>query len=187
MEQGIKTTPAVEVWRPVRNFEGLYEVSNLARVRSVSRWVQAGTTKRLATSTILKSHPLPSGYLTVTLKDKRRTATVTIHRLVAEAFVSNPNNLQDVNHKDECKTNNLPENLEWCDGEYNTNYGTAMKRMAAKRAKVVEQYTLDGVLVATYLGVPAAARATGFTRPNIDRAVRHPNQTANGYRWRFAN
>ena len=185
MEQETKTTPAVEVWRPVRDFEGLYEVSNLARVRSVSRWVQAGTTKRLAKSTILKSRPLPSGYLTVTLKDKGRTATVTIHRLVAEAFVPNPNNLQDVNHKDECKTNNLPENLEWCDRKYNINYGSGKYRKTANYRKQIEQLTLDGQHVAYFESARYAARVTDYKQSRLWEALSGKRQTAYGYRWRY--
>ena len=185
MEQETKTTPAVEVWRPVRDFEGLYEVSNLARVRSVSRWVQAGTTKRLAKSTILKSHPLPSGYLTVTLKDKGRTATVTIHRLVAEAFVPNPNNLQDVNHKDEEKTNNLPSNLEWCDRKYNINYGTGKYRKTENYRKPIEQLTLDGKHVAYFESARQAARVTDYKQSRLWEALSGKRKTAYGYQWRY--
>ena len=116
-------------------------------------------------------------------KDKK----CSVHRLVAEAFIPNPDNLPLVNHKDECKTNNRPDNLEWCDDKYNVNYGTGVKRGAQKRARTVEQYSLDGVLIATYLGVPAAADATGIKKPSIVSALRRENHICKGYEWKYAN
>lgn len=181
-----------EEWRPIKGYEGVYEVSSLARVRSLD--VIKNTLSRMQNpmkrpfkGKVLTPKLSNSGYLFVQLYSHSRSKNKYIHRLVAEAFCPNPDNQKQVNHKDECKTNNLPENLEWCDGEYNTNYGTGMKRMAAKRAKTVEQVTLEGIVIAQFLGVPAASRATGVGQSNIERAVRNQGATACGYYWRYAN
>ena len=152
-----------EEWRPVKGYDGLYEISNLARVRSVD------TIKEFKTQLgnpatcrcygkVLKQNLTNSGYYFVLLTNHKNKKTCYIHRMVAEAFIPNPDNLPVVNHKDECKTNNLPDNLEWCTMEYNTNYGTSMKRVSEKMSsRIVEQYTLDGELVGRYIGVPTAA------------------------------
>ena len=182
-----------EEWRPVKGYEGIYEVSSLARVRSLDIIKDftskvGNPTKRRFRGQIRKQLLSNSGYMFINLYDhEHKSRTEYVHRIVAGAFIPNPNNFPQVNHKDECKTNNLPENLEWCDGIYNTNYGTGMNRMAAKRAKTVEQVTLEGIVIAQFLGVPAASRATGFGQSNIERAVRNQGATACGYYWRYAN
>ena len=185
MEQETKTTPAVEVWRPVRDFEGLYEVSNLARVRSVERYVQFGRSQRFIESHVLTQQPMPTGYLTVSLKDKKRKVSRTVHRIVAEAFVPNPNNLKDVNHKDEDKTNNLPSNLEWCDRKYNINYGTGKYRKTESYRKPIEQLTIDGQHVAYFESARQAARVTDYKQSRLWEALSGKRQTAYGYRWRY--
>ena len=192
MEQETKTTPAVEVWRPVRNFEGLYEVSNLARVRSVDRIVRGANAVSDSYATrrkgrILKPAMATNGYLFVVLcKDGKHTQT-TVHRLVAEAFVPNPDNLPEINHKDENKTNNLPSNLEWCDRKYNVNYGTSIDRRAPKLFKRVEQLTMDGRHVAYYDSIAELVRLSNgkYKANNIYMAARGDNESSYGYRWRY--
>ena len=109
-----------EYWKPVVGYEGLYEVSNLGRVKSL----------KFGKERILKPQKDTSGYLCVTLCKNNNQCQFKVHRLVAEAFIPNPNNLPQTNHKDECKTNNIASNLEWCDRKYNVNYGTRTKRVA---------------------------------------------------------
>lgn len=101
-----------EEFRPIKGYEGLYEVSNLGNVRNVK------------TGRILKSFDNKRGYLTIRLSKNGKSSKFYIHRLVAEAFISNPNNYPVINHKDEIKTNNSIDNLEWCTQKYNINYGT---------------------------------------------------------------
>ena len=138
MERAISTIPANEIWRPVRDFEGLYEVSNLARVRSVDRSITAVYKGTIYTRTIkgkiLRQRKIHKGYCAITLKNK----SLFIHRIVAEAFVPNPDNLPEINHKDENKANNHPCNLEWCDRGYNNEYGTARQRMRMTKSRQIE-------------------------------------------------
>lgn len=114
-----------EIWRPVVGYEGLYEVSSYGRVRSVDRYVKACYEKyRLHKGKILSPGKDKDGYLFVVLSCNGKHKTITIHRLVSQAFIPNPDDLPIINHKDEVKTNNSVDNLEWCTAKYNANYGT---------------------------------------------------------------
>ena len=116
----------IEEWRPIEGSEGLYEVSSYGRVRSLRRNI------------ILSPKKEPMGYLRCNLYLNKNMKTFSIHRLVAQAFIPNPDNLPQVNHKDENKTNNSVENLEWCDAKYNNNYGTA--RIRSRDTKIKNGY-----------------------------------------------
>lgn len=120
----------MEEWRPVVGYEGLYEVSNTGQVRSVDRYYINSLGKRFfLKGKILSLSDNGRGYLKTVLKKDNKESTKYIHRLVAEAFILNVDGLPAVNHKDEDKTNNNVENLEWCDNRYNDNYGTRNKRV----------------------------------------------------------
>ena len=125
----------IEEWRPVVGYEGLYEVSNTGRVRSLDRYVKTCYgSYRLHKGKVLSPGIRPDGYLVVSLQYRM----FRVHRLVAEAFLPNPDNLPQVNHKDEDKSNNRVDNLEWCDSKYNNNYGTA--RIRAKETAIKNGY-----------------------------------------------
>lgn len=119
-----------EVWRPIKGFDGVYEVSNLGNVRSVDRTEKMknkthGYVYRKHKGQHIKLHTDGRGfYLMVNLSKDGIRYTKLVHRVVAETFVDNPMQLPEVNHKDENKHNNAAENLEWCDHIYNNNYGT---------------------------------------------------------------
>ena len=118
-----------EIWKPVPGYEGLYEVSNLGRVRSVNRYVKSkGESYWLRKGKMLSPAKDKNGYLKVNLSCNGKNNIIRVHRLVAQAFLPNPDNLLEVNHKDEDKTNNRVENLEWCTAKYNNNYGTKIER-----------------------------------------------------------
>ena len=110
-----------EIWKPIEGYEGLYEVSNTGRVRSIDRYDSRNHFRR---GRILKLSYDTVGYLIVGLHSNGKKKTYLVHRLVAPAFIPNPDNLPQVNHRDEDKTNNRVENLEWCDSKYNLSYGT---------------------------------------------------------------
>ena len=128
-----------EIWRPVVGYEGLYEVSNLGRVRSLDMYVKVGYGNyRLHKGKVLSPTKNKNGYLKVNLYCNGKQKTIDVHRLVTEAFLPNPDNLPQVNHKDEDKTNNRVENLEWCDHKYNMNYGT--RNIRAKETAIKNGY-----------------------------------------------
>lgn len=106
-----------EIWRPIEGYEGLYEISSYGRVRSLIKNI------------ILRLKKEPTGYLRCNLYLNKNMKTVSIHRLVAQAFIPNPNNLPQVNHKDDDKTNNNVTNLEWCTVKYNNDYGTRKEKV----------------------------------------------------------
>lgn len=110
-----------EIWKDIKGYEGKYQVSNLGNVRSLN-YRGSGKVKLLRQTSDKK------GYKRMSLYKNGKMKTCRVHRLVAIAFLPNPNNYKEVNHKDEDKSNNNVNNLEWCTREYNINYGTAMKR-----------------------------------------------------------
>lgn len=119
-----------EIWKSVKGYEELYEVSNLGNVRSLDRVIKSrhnGTTIRKG-RVLIPFYEEKKGYYQVRLSKNGKNKTFRIHRLVALAFLENPFNCTDVNHKDEVKTNNKVDNLEWCTRKYNNNYGTKRER-----------------------------------------------------------
>ena len=123
-----------EEWRDIKDYEGLYMISSYGRVKSLGRWVNyKNKGKKWQEGKILKPLVKKGGYLHVGLWKNGKLKFFTVHRLVAQAFIPNPNNLPQVNHKDENKENNFVKNLEYCDAKYNSNYGTRTKRIAEKQ------------------------------------------------------
>lgn len=124
-----------EIWMDIKDFEGLYQVSNLGRVRSLDKIIlqhKYGASPNLyrRKGKILKQAITKEGYYMVSLFDNNKGKSYLVHRLVATAFILNPNNYRVVNHKDENKLNNNLDNLEWCTDKYNLNYGGARERLS---------------------------------------------------------
>lgn len=189
-----------EVWRPVRGYEGRYLVSNFGRVRSLDFVDRFNRMYRGKDLTLTLSC---YGYYVVSLCLNGNEKQCRVNRLVAEAFIPNPNNLPFVNHKDENKINNFvwvnpdgtvdPEksNLEWCTPEYNTIYGTGRERMAKKQknrtdlSRAVGCYTLNNELVAIYPSQMEAYRATGIWNVSIAACCKGKLKTSGGYIWKY--
>ena len=130
MFEGNKVNETInEIWKDIKGYEGLYQVSNLGRVKSLEKIDFSGHKRKCK---ILKLALNRYGYAYLTLSKNGNKKAYTVHRLVAESFIPNPNKLPFVNHKDENKSNNRVKNLEWCTHEYNINYGTCRERMSKK-------------------------------------------------------
>lgn len=169
-----------EIWKPIKGYEGYYEVSNLGNVRSVDRViVYSNGAKHTYKGHLLSLVNRSGGYKEVHLSINQNKKTPSVHRLVAEAFIPNPLNLPEVNHKDEDKSNNCVENLEWCNSKYNMNYGTRNERSS----KPIVQLTLDGDFVKRYYGAAEAQRKTGIMSNNISAALNDKQYTAGDYCW----
>lgn len=117
-----------EQWKDIKGYEGLYRVSNLGRVKGLNRVDSIG---RKVIGGIMRSSNDKDGYKLITLCKKAKRTTYKVHRLVAQAFIPNPNDLPQINHIDEDRTNNCIENLEWCTSQYNNNYGDRTKNSVA--------------------------------------------------------
>ena len=172
-----------EIWKDIIGYEGLYQVSNLGNVKSLDRIDSIGHIRK---GKILDSS-LVRDYYRVCLSKNGERIVHMIHRLVAEAFIPNPDNLNCVNHKDEDKTNNCVDNLEWCTNEYNLKYGTARERAAKSRTKPVIQYDLYGNVIKEWSSVSEVVRQTGYGQGNISNCCNNNLNTAYGYVWRFDN
>ena len=167
-----------EEWKTIDGFPN-YEVSNLGNVRSKDR-----TVLRKGNPTKIKGHTLnpreAKGYMRVALYNGSRSnhRAYSVPRLVAEAFVSNSNNLPSINHKDEDKKNNNADNLEWCTHKYNSNYGTAIERrvqhqdwnsIAMKQASPIKQIDKNGYVVGMWMSMIECERETGFNGASISK------------------
>lgn len=188
----------MEIWKDVVGYEGLYEVSTYGRVRSVSRIVKVhrknGDYDLPIIGKIIEPQERRHGYFAVCLYGKGgkngRFVQRSVHRLVAEAFLENPNNLPEVNHKDENKQNNHIKNLEWISHKENCHYGTAIERRAkkqtnGKKSRPINQLTMNGILVRRYPSMQEAMRL-GYNASNIWAAINKDNRTAYGYKWEYA-
>lgn len=178
----------MEIWKDVVGYEGFYQVSNEGNVRSVDRHVICKNSIRFYKGKQLSICEDDKGYYRVLLAVAGKHRSCQIHRLVAEAFLPNPEQLKEVNHKDENPSNNHVDNLEWCTKVYNLAYGTGRARsMRSQHKKAVLQYSLNGELIAEYDGINAAARAIGKTNDagKITKCCTGKSQTAFKYIWRY--
>lgn len=115
-----------EIWRSIKGYEGLYEVSSYGRVRSLDRYDSSNHFRK---GKLLKLKKENNGYIRITLCKCGIEKMYMVHRLVANEFIDNPYKLPQINHKDENPTNNRVDNLEWCNQEYNNKYGLRLKRI----------------------------------------------------------
>ena len=161
-----------EEWRDIEGYEGLYQVSNLGRVKSLNY-------KRTKQEAILKYGYDKDGYKQVFLCKNGKSKVFKVHKLVAMAFILNANNYPQINHKDEDKNNNCVSNLEWCTNEHNINYGTRNNKVAKALSKKVTCITTREV----FDSMQEASKKYNIPTANISNCCRGKRKTAGGYKW----
>ena len=164
----------IEEWKDIPNHKGLYKISDLGNVKS------------LYSNKILKPSIDKYGYTRFSATKDKIQKTLIIHRLVAKLFIPNPNNLPQVNHKDEDKLNNSIDNLEWCTSTYNHSYGTGnIRRKVNQKAKAVVQYTTNNSYINSFFSIKEAERVTGIKSYNISAVCKNKRKIAGGYIWSY--
>lgn len=167
----------MEHWKEVLGFDVLYEVSNLGRVRTRYNRFTGYTDDY----NYLEPIDNGTGYLRFNWFLNGKQKTVYLHSLVANAFLDNPNNYNEINHKDENKLNNTVDNLEWCDHNYNCNYGTRNKRLSEKtgvKIRCVE----TGIV---YDSLKDASEKMNVVKSAINNCLKGRSKTCSGYRWEY--
>ena len=171
-----------EIWLPIEGYENLYEVSNLGRVRRLESVVNGKNgSKRKVSGNILKPRAQQNGYLMVNLCKNGIRRSYYMHRIVSTAFIPNPDNKPQVNHKDEDKLNNSVENLEWCTAKENTNYGTRTKRSSEKLQKPVLCVELNQI----FPSLTDTAKHFNVTLSNLSWVLTGRSKTAGGYHFEY--
>ena len=177
---GIEPMLIGELSYPVDSrYEGIYEVSSCGQVRRLHK------DKRSSPFKILKLDTL-RGYKKVHLYKNGSGKSFQVHRLVAEAFIPNPDNLPQVNHIDEDHSNNYVENLEWCDRKYNMRYGTAIKRSREKANKKVIRCDKEWNELKIYNSVEET-REDGFEPKHVSDCALGKRKTHGGFKWKYVN
>lgn len=174
----------MEIWKDIPGYEGLYQVSNLGNVKSF----------KCNKEILLKLNTNNVGYYCIGLSNKN-TEWFGVHRLVGMAFIPNPKNKPQINHKNNIKTDNRVENLEWCTGSYNALYGYKVGNRTApwlgkfgakhSRSKSVLQFDLNGKFIEEFGGMCEASRKTNTNQCSISRTCHGKQKLANKYKWKF--
>lgn len=190
-----------EEWKDIKGFEGRYQISNFGRIKSLERTFvysasnQTGVefeSQKYCPEKTIKPYAR-SGYLHIQLKKHSRSYNFSIHRLVAEHFIPNPENLPFVNHIDENKQNNRVDNLEWCTAKHNANHGTRNKRIAEKLKNnpmfyiPVLCYDLKNNFVGRYESAVAAGKELNVSPSEVTACCRmyYGRVSAGGYKWKY--
>ena len=187
----------LEVWKDIQGYEGIYQVSTHGKVRSLSRQLhnKSGyfTSKEKMLKSRLSGRDEKNKYLEVALYKNHKRQDVRVHRLVAKAFIPNPNSYPIINHKDGNKKNNNVNNLEWCTHKQNRQHAINNGLVKFyygkqnKKSRKIMQCDIDGNCIKVWFGVREIAKETGFNYGNIDRCLRGKRPTAYGYIWRVAD
>lgn len=167
-----------EIWKDIEGYEGLYQISNKGRVKSF--YNHNG-------KIFVKPNIDVWGYERVDLSKNKNEKHYKVHRLVAKAFIPNPNNYPCINHKDENKTNNCVDNLEWCSHKYNRNYGTCNDRLRKCFGKKVNQYSKDGIFIKQFNSISEACKELNYKSiAHISQCCKGKRKSAKGFTWKYA-
>lgn len=183
----------IEIWKNIEGYPN-YQVSNMGRVKRLSTGYYRRTEK------ILKPQLQNNGYLHIKLSQKDKTKCILVHRLVAQVFIPNPNNLPQVNHINENKTDNRVENLEWCTQKYNINYGNGIskrvktnkengtyKKVGKGNTKSILQFSKDNSFIRKWDSIIDVQRELGYDNRQICSCLKNRQKTAKGFKWVYAD
>lgn len=192
-----------EIWKDIKDYEGLYQVSNLGRVRSLDRVINYNIEngkKVKRKGKILKQRSNWNNYLYIHFSKNSKIKLFIVHRLVAEAFIPNPNNLPQVNHIDGNKFNNRVDNLEWCTAKENIIHSWKMglskgyihpkgklTDYSRKLCKKVNQYDLDGNFICSYNSISEASKNTKCSATDICACCKNRQKTSRNFIWKYAD
>lgn len=189
-----------EIWKDVKDYEGLYQVSNLGRVKRLE-WKRFSLGKwQTIKEKVLKQTIGTTGYWHISLNKNGSHNTYKVHRLVARAFIPNPDNLPCINHKDNNPLNNKVENLEWCTYKYNNNYKDHNKKLSQSRLgkkasdetrqklrdsnpKMLSVQCIETEII--YKSINEASRKTGVDASAISKVCKGKYKTAGGFHWKY--
>lgn len=190
-----------EIWKDIKGYEGYFKISNLGRVMAIERYVKQGNGMRYCKERIVPHHLNPFGYPCVTLCKEKKSKEHSIHRLIMEAFVPNPENKPHIDHINTDKTDFRISNLRWVTPKENSNNPITLQhcrentytderniKINAKKKELgilieVFQYTKDGVFVAHYESMQKAQAATGIYASQIRSVLDDNTQSAGGFMW----
>lgn len=164
-----------ENWKDIEGYEGVYQVSNLGRV------------KRVNSHRVLKAGKHTGGYLKVNLSKNGSKSTKTIHRLVAQAFIPNSENKPGVNHIDENKTNNMASNLEWSTSKENNNHGTHNEKISKSKSIPILATNLTTGESKEFYGGRDCARQLCLNQANITSVLKGKLRQTGGYTFKYLN
>ena len=174
-----------EEWKDIKGYESLYQISNLGRIKGLNRYVKNNHSVRYIKERILKPNKNKDGYYTISFWTKGKMKQHYIHRLVAQAFLDNPNNYPIVNHKDENPNNNNSLNLEWCNYKYNNDYGTRKIKSMINQGKKVNQFDLQGNFIKQWNSTREIERTLKISHSVISKCCREKQKTSHGYIWKY--
>lgn len=187
-----------EIWKDVKGYEGLYQVSNLGRVRSLGHYGANGTVAYFQHGKILKSRPDKDGYNLVCLYKEKKGKNKRVHRLVAQAFIPNPMNKPTINHKNGIRNDNRVQNLEWATMSENQLHAFMIlkrkhrvlteaerRKMFYSRRKKVIQYDEKMNKISIYESMKEAEKKTGIFSQSIGRCCRGEQKHAGGFIWKW--
>ena len=180
-----------EIWKDIEGYEGIYEVSSLGRVRSIDRDIYQvgrwGKVMKVRQPGKMIAQHTNNGYKRVALYRDGQRKWSFVHRLVATAFVPNPDDKPYINHKDENRSNNVPENLEWCTMAENNFYGGHVERTQSANIanrQAIEQVDASGNVVATFESIASAAHQTGIPISSVSQCLSGKLRQTHGFTFR---
>ena len=178
----------MEIWKDIKGYEGIYQISNLGNIKSLDHYIrQRNNNYKLYHGKTLKPYMTSTGYYKIDLHNGKKRKIMLIHRLIANAFIPNPDDLPEVNHIDGNKTNNNIDNLEWCTRSDNIKHSYKNKlHIHCPKNKPVKQININtGQIINTYKSINDAARCLDLRHESISACAKGVTNSYGGYKWEY--